>query len=397
MSDQLSAPQGWVIRAHRHWVSNERAAALAVCAAELNAAAPNEPSAQLAQFSYYLFLEGHLPAAAQALERLLEKDPSDWEALGNLAVIRRRLGEPEEAARLLRRLAGACPNNVLAWDGLAAVLPGLGDPEGAAAAGTCALSLKDAQAVSNKVFQPPGPSPAVFAEGKPNLLVFSLWGAQPRYLRGALRNALIVGDVYPGWRCRFYADASVPNEFIMLLQSLGAEVVLERPGQPLRQRLMWRFKVSADPSVGRFLVRDADAVIGFREAYAVQEWIHSGAWFHVMRDWWSHTDLMLAGLWAGIGGTLPDFASEAENYRSPALETPNIDQWFLRDRIWPLIRTTALIHDRCFRPEGSRPFPGDMPPPPAHVGQNEFLARSRYQERVLGPWIARYPLLKASA
>ncbi len=28
------------------------------------------------------------------------------------------------------------------------------------------------------------------------------------------------------------------------------------------------------------------------------------------------------------------------------MDTPNIDQIFLRDRVWPLIRGQCLVHDR---------------------------------------------------
>ncbi len=385
-------PPGWNPAAHALWLADRRAQALAACAAALNAAAPDETPAQLAQFSYYLFLEGQLPAAAQALQRLLEKQPDDWESLGNLAVIRRRLGEARQAAPLFRALADAQPGNVLAWDGLAATLAGLGDLEGAAQAGTRSLTLKDVQAPRAAPWRPPAKSPQAFAAGKPDLIVFSLWGAAPRYLRGALRNALLAPDIYPGWRCRFHLDETVPGEFVALLQALGSEVVREPAGAPLRQRLAWRFKAAADPGVGRFLVRDADSVIGLREARAVEDWTRSGAWFHVMRDWWSHTDLILAGLWGGIGGTLPDIEAEAQAYRAPAMETPNVDQWFLRDRVWPRIRRHVLVHDRCFRPPGAQPFPG-APPPAMHVGQNEFAARPELQERLLAAWIARYPIL----
>ena len=386
-------PAGWNRAAHALWLAGRRAEALAACAAALNAAAPDETPAELAQFAYYLFLDGQLAAAAQALQRLLQKDPADWESVGNLAVIRRRLGETREAAELFRALAAAQPANVLAWDGLAAVLAGLGDAPGAAEAGTRALTLKDAQAVRAAPWRPPGRSAAAFAAGKPDYLVFSLWGDDPRYLRGALRNALLVEDVYPGWRCRFHVDASVPGEVLQLLQDLGAEVVAERARASLSQRLAWRFKAAADPRIGRFLVRDADSVIGPREARAVAAWIASDAWFHVMRDWWSHTDLILAGLWGGIGGSLPDIETEAQAYRPPAMETPNIDQWFLRDRVWPRIRRHVLVHDRCFRAPGSHPFPGEPPPPPAHVGQNEYAARPEHQDRVLAAWIARCPSL----
>ena len=89
--------------------------------------------------------------------------------------------------------------------------------------------------------------------------------------------------------------ADVPAEVRARLAQLGADVRLEPSGQPMREKLAWRFKVANDPSVGRFLVRDVDSVIGEREKAAVDAWLASDKWFHVMRDWWTHTDLILAG------------------------------------------------------------------------------------------------------
>ena len=32
-----------------------------------------------------------------------------------------------------------------------------------------------------------------------NVIAFSLWGSNPRYLRGALTNATVARYLYPGW------------------------------------------------------------------------------------------------------------------------------------------------------------------------------------------------------
>ena len=43
-----------------------------------------------------------------------------------------------------------------------------------------------------------------------------------------------------------------------------------------------------DPSVARFLIRDADSRLNLRENAAVHEWIESGYSFHIMRDHTAH-------------------------------------------------------------------------------------------------------------
>jgi hypothetical protein len=141
------------------------------------------------------------------------------------------------------------------------------------------------------------------------------------------------------------------------------------------------------------LVRDADSRINPREAAAVAGWIASGRWFHVMRDWWTHTDLVLAGMWGGVAGVLPPVAPLLDTYRPPHLETPNVDQWFLRDRVWPMLRQSCLVHDRCFDPPGAHRWPTPTPTGTAHVGQCEFTANGPAQAARLADWITRLPCL----
>jgi hypothetical protein len=68
---------------------------------------------------------------------------------------------------------------------------------------------------------------------------------------------------------------------------------------------MWRFAAYDDPNVDRVIFRDADSIISTREAGAVEEWVASGQAFHAMRDYGSHTDLLLAGMWGVARGALP--------------------------------------------------------------------------------------------
>jgi len=234
--------------------------------------------------------------------------------------------------------------------------------------------------------------------GKPRakggkLLVFSLWGNNPRYLRGALQNLLHCPDVYPEFLCRFCVDDSVPADLLTALADNGAEVVRETDTSQ-RLRLTRRFLAADDPQVAVYLVRDCDSLINAREAGAVREWLDSDKSFHAMRDWWTHTDPILAGMWGGLGGVLPPLAPLIANYQSKLMETPNIDQWFLRDRIWPSIRCDTLVHDRFFATENRHPFPGPEPTGNYHVGQDEFAVRREQQAAQLAKFKASVPSLQ---
>jgi len=36
------------------------------------------------------------------------------------------------------------------------------------------------------------------------IVAFSLWGNNPKYTVGAVRNAELTPSIYPGWTARFY-------------------------------------------------------------------------------------------------------------------------------------------------------------------------------------------------
>ncbi len=394
------APPAWDGAAHQLWQQGEQQAAIDQLLAVINQAPTAWPRVPALQFAYYLFLLGDLATAEQVLRRLLGMHPDDPAVLENLAVaISHQGNRAEEAAPLFERVCALRPESANAWDGLAHALANCGREEEARQAGERALALKTDAAAPLPGWKPPNGSPQGFLQrpgqaNRINCISFSIWGNNPRYLRGALRNALLIPELYPGWQARFHLDDTVPEEFRGLLQSLGAELRLLPAGQSLRQKLCWRFQVANDPGVGRFLVRDCDSVVNQREVRAVQQWLESDRWFHVMRDWWSHTDPILAGMWGGIAGVLPDLEALLEAYQPAAQETANIDQWFLRDVLWGSIRPLALIHDRCYRSDGSQPWPDPTPADTRNVGQDEFAAHRDAQAAWLAPWIARHGCLQ---
>jgi hypothetical protein len=146
-------------------------------------------------------------------------------------------------------------------------------------------------------------------------------------------------------------------------------------GQPPHRRLLWRFEVAADPTVRRFLCRDADSLLTVKERVAIDAWLASAYHFHAMRDWYTHTDLLLAGMWGGVGGILPPVATLLSAYQAWRVEHDHVDQDLLSETVWPILRGHVLIHDSVFAPcLGSVPFPpyGALPAG-MHIGQNAFL------------------------
>lgn len=123
---------------------------------------------------------------------------------------------------------------------------------------------------------PPLPQTAAKAEGK-KIIAFSLFGGSSAYCEPAVMNTEISAKIYPGWLCRFYVDGSVPQTIIQRLQDNGAEVVKVDAALQNWPGTMWRFLAMDDPEAAYVLFRDADSVISWREAAAVQQWLESGA------------------------------------------------------------------------------------------------------------------------
>ena len=397
MSAKVNLPGDWDRPAHTLWLADQRNEALQAVLAKINLKPQPLPRGSGVQFAYYLSMQGDWSGAALVCAEVNKCYPDDLEVLLNLGVCLHRSEQAARAAQTLEKVVEHDADLYVAWDGLASAYANLKDYTKAAAAGCRSLELKDrATAAPARNWTLPQGTPAAFAAGKKNTISFSLFGAHPRYLRGALHNLLLAARIYPGWAVRFYVDDSVPAEFCATLADLGATLVVEADPSRLttRQRLMRRFLVANDPSVGYFLVRDCDSVIGQRESLAVRLWIESGRWFHVMRDWWTHSDLVLAGMWGGVAMTLPSIQTMVDSYQSSNVETPNWDQWFLRDRLWSSLRGSCLSHDRCFSALGTAPFPGVTPPGNEHVGQDEFAARREQQAAFLADWIARMSCLR---
>jgi hypothetical protein len=141
----------------------------------------------------------------------------------------------------------------------------------------------------------------------------------------------------------------------------------------------WRFLIAGDPQVGRYLCRDCDCRPSIRETAAVAEWIAAKTQFHVMRDHPMHTDLILAGLWGGISGALPNLKTDLDSF---PFRIKHSDQDFLAVKVWPQAKKSMTLHDSYYDLFDARPFP-ILPPADLrdHVGNGfKILATGRDPE-----------------
>jgi len=211
-----------------------------------------------------------------------------------------------------------------------------------------------------------------------NIISFSLFGDSDRYLVGALENAKVAKEIYPDWCCRFYCDRGVPLDIISRLQKLDAQIIIRDTTHPVDEMLLWRFEVMSDKTIDRYIIRDCDSILNRKERSAVDEWIESNRRFHVMRDFYTHTDLILAGMFGGTTDLFPNIRSLIDRFHK--VKEPNIshqDQLFLRVFVWQTIKQDILIHDSLFGLDDSHPFPQDTTgDSSSHVGERVYVTNS---------------------
>ncbi|CAD5949363.1 TIGR03032 family protein [Planktothrix agardhii] len=187
------------------------------------------------------------------------------------------------------------------------------------------------------------------------VISFSLWGHDPIYNIGAIKNAELALKIYPGWICRFYVDETVPKETLERLSAWNhVEIIpMQTPSQNCTGSF-WRFLALNDPDVEITIIRDTDSRLNQREKAAVDEWLASPFPFHIMRDHPLHRSKIMGGMW-GFKGNL-EIKTAINNYVKTHSKSlmKGIDQRFLNDVIYPLAQYQSLVHDEFY---GGQPFP----------------------------------------
>lgn len=306
-----------------------------------------------------------LNAATQKMDRLslyLESFPSNAAALALMGHICYKQIRIPEALHYLRRALELRDFRVLPE---LAIIADLCDLDALTRRiGRLSLEQTGRMSLANFLHLPPATRGVLNGGGRGfdaedasrNIISFSLWGDQPKYVTGAVINAQIAPYIFPGWTARFYHDATVPSDALEALRHHGAQTVHVEDVFLAELGMFWRFLVANDPTVNVFLVRDTDCRLNGQELNAVYDWLRSGMRFHVMRDHPYHIAPMMGGLWGGTAGALPDICELLQT--GPSYDGRyNQDQLFLWERIWPLIVEDTCSHDSFHDFRGSRRFP----------------------------------------
>jgi hypothetical protein len=187
-----------------------------------------------------------------------------------------------------------------------------------------------------------------------NIVSFSLYGDDPKFVIGAIENAKDVQNFSDEWVAYFYCGQEVSLETRGLLEGFGAKVIVADSGWHVNG-MFWRFYPFGNEVFKRVIIRDVDSRISHREFVAIQEWADSGKLGHIMRDHPFHATEILGGMW-GARFELKNFMSaiDVESYYTAS---KGQDQNFLRDKVYPILAEDSLIHDSFYRHEShAKPF-----------------------------------------
>tara|TARA_R110000796_G_scaffold252610_1_gene388682 strand:- start:3091 stop:3753 length:663 start_codon:yes stop_codon:yes gene_type:complete len=185
------------------------------------------------------------------------------------------------------------------------------------------------------------------------VISFSLWGQDPKYLIGAIRNAELAKEIYPDWVCRFYIGQSVPSQAVLQLERHDNVQIVERLEFGDWRGMFWRFLPASEDSVDVMISRDTDSRLSIREKMAVDEWLESDKKMHIMRDHPHHGYPILGGMWGAKSGAISNIKNLIDNFAQE--DAYGTDYKFFAELIFPtLTPDQVMTHDEFF---DGQPFP----------------------------------------
>lgn len=229
-----------------------------------------------------------------------------------------------------------------------------------------------------------------------NTISYCLFGDDPMYHIGAIRNAEDAKWAYPGWEVRINTTFPDDSPTVVKLKELGATIIkTEQSKHGRRTQQLDRLNVIMDEDEGYYMLRDTDARFTNREIAAVHQWMYSGTPFHVMRDHPSHHRLMMGGMWGGRKGQLKHIQRDLDKWRETGKSDElGTDQEFLSTCIWSHIEDRCIQHDSCLRNThpNSIPFPSGISDFRFIGEQIDEHDRPKYPES----WKLRYQFIRGA-
>ncbi|MEM6848077.1 MAG: hypothetical protein AAF580_08385 [Pseudomonadota bacterium] len=341
---------------------------------ELLLVEPERPLLVDKVLAVHLFKAGDLNRALELAQVVLAQEPNSENAKNVMHIMTKT--RAFDAAIAFAKEHHGLFEPIIFEDMMCMLFNAMGDVPQAVAHGTRSLEMKDAAAgevsVPDFTLTPFDPN-----DRSRNVIAMSLYGDDLRYFIGARNNIVVSRYLYPGWTLRIYVDSSITPEMRAELTREGAQV-LEVGNWPAETHgLFWRFLVEDDETVDTYLIRDADSVMNLRERMAVEDWLEADRAFHVMRDNPQHSEMILAGMWGARRGNIGGMQERIKTFlaKAPvALNNVTLDQQFLRNEIWPIVKHSVLCHDTYLGFGETRPFPRIATlPQHVSVGENDWV------------------------
>lgn len=211
-----------------------------------------------------------------------------------------------------------------------------------------------------------------------------------------VRNIELAPQLYPGWDVIVYLHPDTPRFPVSIpVMEYTEIIVMDHSHELFEHPMLWRFLVADNPTVERFIVRDADSRLSTREADAVKEWISEDTILHVMRDHPAHAQPVLGGLWGAMWhrndweapsmlGLIREYLATPEGQRPHRRGTYAEDQDFLHTKIWPWAKYSCTQHDSVCRNAypGAKRFPSkrDFPRFVGEVVEVHFDGAESFRE-----------------
>ncbi len=196
------------------------------------------------------------------------------------------------------------------------------------------------------------------------VISFSLWGNNPKYSIGMVRNAEIAAKLFPDWECwvHFPRHGEFGPKEAFVLYDMPNVRMIPMHAEGNWKGMFWRFEPATNAAVEVMISRDCDSRLSPREKDAVDEWLASDRGFHIMRDHPWHGSQILGGMFGIKRDVLPDMLKLMLAWKKE--DRWQTDQDFLNAIIYPRVVNNSMVHASFFKLE---PHARDFPTPRSGV------------------------------
>jgi len=176
-------------------------------------------------------------------------------------------------------------------------------------------------------------------------IAFSLWGDNPKYTVGAIKNAQLAKVIYPDWICEFHVGSDVPKHILSKLKTIdNVQIIYKENKDNNWTSMFWRFESGYLNDITIF--RDTDSRLNFREKAAVDIWLNSDKTFHIMRDHPHHRFPILGGMWGFKNNSKYNLQELLQSFQPH--NSYGTDYNFLGNVLYPIIGEDKVVHDPFF-------------------------------------------------